>query len=66
MNEQENKQDDIKDNGQNLITDLEPTGSVIGGVGVIGFKVIVDPQPSSLLSRESNLTYSGESGGLNE
>ena len=53
MNERE-KQDT---NPENELTDLEPKDDVTGGNTTIGA-----PQ----LSRESNLTYSGESGGLNE
>lgn len=49
MNERE-KQDVDQENG---LTDLEPKDDVTGGNTTIG-----------VTSRESNLTYSGESGGM--
>lgn len=54
MNERE-KQDVDQENG---LTDLEPKDDVTGGNTTIG--------AAHVTSRESNLTYSGESGGINE
>jgi len=51
MKERE-KQDVNQEDG---LTDLEPKGDVTGGTTIIG-----------VTARESNLTYSGEPGGLNE
>ena len=52
MNERE-KQDM---NQENELTDLEPKDDVTGGNSTTG--------AAQVTSRESNLTYSGESGGL--
>jgi len=64
MNEQNN------DNQNEQLTDLEPNNEVVGGAGVqagFGYAVLTVGGATNLnqgTERTSNLTYSGESGGM--